>query len=209
VGIALVGLTAVAFILTGLRRSGASSEDARVGNAEASYEMAVGEVLLRGPLGAEALAELDALDQQFARSTSAMPPPAVVTASPDDAEGGAAAEYPRRQTTELTPEHSRGAFVHRASEPIAAAATIGGSNRFNGEESTSSERVGAIRGGVERLYSPRAAAEYLQVHVTTVRRWVRLGRLPASRLAGGRRFRIRESDLLGLLDPFEPDAEQR
>src|SRR5690606_7338558 len=38
----------------------------------------------------------------------------------------------------------------------------------------------------ERLYSPEDAAEYLGVHVQTVRAWVRSGRLRAARLAGKR-----------------------
>lgn len=56
----------------------------------------------------------------------------------------------------------------------------------------------------ERLYSPEDAAEYLGVHVQTVRAWVRTGRLPASRLAGQRALRIRASDLQTVLEPVEP-----
>ena len=57
-----------------------------------------------------------------------------------------------------------------------------------------------------RLYSPEDAAEYLGVHVKTVRNWIRSGRLPASRLAGQRVLRIRARDLEGILEPVDPAA---
>lgn len=56
----------------------------------------------------------------------------------------------------------------------------------------------------ERLYSPEEAAEYLGVHVQTVRAWIRSGRLRASRLAGQRALRIRASDVNLLLEPVDP-----
>jgi excisionase family DNA binding protein len=55
-----------------------------------------------------------------------------------------------------------------------------------------------------RLYSPEEAADYLGVHVKTVRNWIKAGRLPASRLAGQRVLRIKSSDLARLLEPVEP-----
>ena len=58
--------------------------------------------------------------------------------------------------------------------------------------------------GLERLYSPEDAAEYLGVHVQTVRAWIRSGRLPASRLAGQRSLRIRARDLVSVLEPVNP-----
>lgn len=57
---------------------------------------------------------------------------------------------------------------------------------------------------LERLFSPEEVAEYLGVHVQTVRAWVRSGRLPARRLAGQRVLRIRAVDVEGLLEPLEP-----
>lgn len=57
----------------------------------------------------------------------------------------------------------------------------------------------------EKLYSPEEAAEYLGVHVQTVRAWIRSGRLRASRLAGQRALRIRASDLLSVLEPVRPE----
>ena len=60
------------------------------------------------------------------------------------------------------------------------------------------------REGEEKLYSPEGAAEYLGVHVQTVRSWIRSGRLPASRLAGKRALRIRASDVQSVLEPVDP-----
>ena len=56
----------------------------------------------------------------------------------------------------------------------------------------------------EKLYSPEEAADYLGVHVQTVRAWIRSGRLRASRLAGQRALRIRASDLQSVLEPVAP-----
>ncbi len=58
--------------------------------------------------------------------------------------------------------------------------------------------------GPEKLYSPEGAADYLGVHVQTVRAWIRSGRLRASRLAGQRALRIRASDLQSVLEPVDP-----
>jgi excisionase family DNA binding protein len=56
---------------------------------------------------------------------------------------------------------------------------------------------------LERLFSPEEAADYLNVHVQTVRAWIRSGRLKARRLAGQRALRITASDLLSVLEPVE------
>jgi excisionase family DNA binding protein len=56
---------------------------------------------------------------------------------------------------------------------------------------------------LERLFSPEQAAEYLNVHVQTVRAWIRSGRLPARRLAGQRALRIKASDLERVLEPVD------
>jgi excisionase family DNA binding protein len=62
---------------------------------------------------------------------------------------------------------------------------------------------------LEKLYSPEAAAEYLNVHVQTVRSWIRSGRLRAHRLAGQRALRIKASELQSVLEPLAPeDADQ-
>jgi excisionase family DNA binding protein len=56
----------------------------------------------------------------------------------------------------------------------------------------------------EKLYTPEEAADYLGVHIQTVRAWIRAGRLRASRLAGQRALRIRASDLNSVLEPVDP-----
>jgi excisionase family DNA binding protein len=56
---------------------------------------------------------------------------------------------------------------------------------------------------LEELYSPEEAAAYLNVHVQTVRAWIRSGRLRARRLAGQRALRITASDLQSVLEPLD------
>lgn len=64
--------------------------------------------------------------------------------------------------------------------------------------------AGAAAAEPEKLYSPEEAADYLGIHVQTVRAWIRSGRLAASRLAGQRALRIKASDLLTVLEPVDP-----
>jgi excisionase family DNA binding protein len=66
---------------------------------------------------------------------------------------------------------------------------------------------GVPPGELERLYSPEQAAAYLNVHVETIRDWIRTGRLRASRLAGRRALRIKASDLAAVLEPVEPPTD--
>jgi excisionase family DNA binding protein len=67
-------------------------------------------------------------------------------------------------------------------------------------------RTGRTRApDMEQLYSPEEAAEYLGIHVQTVRAWIRSGRLKAHRLAGQRSLRIKASDLMGVLEPVDPE----
>jgi len=68
-------------------------------------------------------------------------------------------------------------------------------------------RPGAEAARLEKLYSPEEAADYLGVHVQTVRAWIRSGRLPASRLAGQRALRIRASALSSVLEPIDARDE--
>jgi len=56
---------------------------------------------------------------------------------------------------------------------------------------------------LEDLYTPEEAAAYLNVHVQTVRAWIRSGRLRARRLAGQRALRITASDLQSVLEPLD------
>src|SRR3954447_8194890 len=60
---------------------------------------------------------------------------------------------------------------------------------------------------LEKLYSPEEAAEYLNIHVQTVRSWIRSGRLRARRLAGQRALRITASDLQSVLEPISPEQD--
>jgi len=53
--------------------------------------------------------------------------------------------------------------------------------------------------------TPEEVALRLGVNVQTVRAWIRSGKLPASRLAGRRVLRIRESDIAAVLEPVNPD----
>jgi excisionase family DNA binding protein len=80
-----------------------------------------------------------------------------------------------------------------------------------GELGTSPESVEAFAreqaspGGSSEFLSPEDIARRLDVNVQTVRAWIRSGKLPASRLAGGRILRVRESDLCAILEPVDPD----
>ncbi len=81
--------------------------------------------------------------------------------------------------------------------------------RVFSELGVSSEQVEEYAQGqretpLEKLYSPEEAAAYLNVHVQTVRSWIRSGRLRARRLAGQRALRITASDLQSVLEPLEP-----
>jgi excisionase family DNA binding protein len=57
----------------------------------------------------------------------------------------------------------------------------------------------------ERLMTPEEVADYLKVHVQTVRAWIRSGRLPARRVAGLRALRVRAADVENLLEPLGDD----
>jgi excisionase family DNA binding protein len=59
----------------------------------------------------------------------------------------------------------------------------------------------------DRLMSPEEVADYLGVHVQTVRAWIRSGRLPARRVAGLRALRIRYADVVDLLRPLDEPEE--
>jgi excisionase family DNA binding protein len=53
--------------------------------------------------------------------------------------------------------------------------------------------------------TPEEAAEALNIHVQTLRAYVRTGKLPALRLAGERAIRIRRADLDKVLEPLMPE----
>lgn len=56
----------------------------------------------------------------------------------------------------------------------------------------------------DAFLTPEEVAGRLGVNVQTVRAWIRSGKLPASRLAGRRVLRIRESDIAAVLEPVNP-----
>ena len=60
---------------------------------------------------------------------------------------------------------------------------------------------------LDQLMTPEEVADYLKVHVRTVRAWIHSGRLPARRVAGLRALRIRAEDVATLLRPLE-EAEE-
>jgi len=57
----------------------------------------------------------------------------------------------------------------------------------------------------KQFFSPDEAAEFLGVHTQTIRGYIRMGKLPALRLAGERALRIQRDDLLALLEPYKPE----
>lgn len=57
----------------------------------------------------------------------------------------------------------------------------------------------------ERVYTLQQAADYLQVHVNTVRRWVKTGIVPGFKV--GKFWRIYGRDLLALNKPTKAPEE--
>jgi excisionase family DNA binding protein len=60
------------------------------------------------------------------------------------------------------------------------------------------------RGATREFMSPEEAADWLGVHIQTIRGYIRSGKLPALRLAGERAIRIRRDSLERLLEPLTP-----
>ena len=97
VGIALAGGAAVVLVLMGIAWSESSPETAHPEDppgAKTSYSAAVAEVLSRGTLGPDSLAELHAIDQQFAESVQAKSVPAGVGTPLREAERPVARKNP-------------------------------------------------------------------------------------------------------------------
>ncbi len=61
----------------------------------------------------------------------------------------------------------------------------------------------------QSFLTPEDVAQRLGVNVQTVRAWIRSGKLPASRLAGRRVLRIRESDVEAVLEPVNPEEFEK
>jgi len=60
----------------------------------------------------------------------------------------------------------------------------------------------------KELLSVQEAADFLGLSVSTIRRYIRDGRLPAYRVAGERLLRIKRSDLEKLLDPIFEEGKE-
>jgi excisionase family DNA binding protein len=58
------------------------------------------------------------------------------------------------------------------------------------------------------LLTPEQVAEYLQVHVETVRRWLRSGELRGVNLGGRARWRVRREDLQRFVDAQSNTADE-
>lgn len=59
--------------------------------------------------------------------------------------------------------------------------------------------IGGAQAPLERLMTPEEVATFLQVHVQSVRAWIRSGTLPARRIAGLRALRVDRADVVALL----------
>ena len=82
--------------------------------------------------------------------------------------------------------------------------------RVFGELGVTAEQIEAyfrepaeVAASPDRLMTPEEVAAYLQVHVETVRGWIRTGKLPARRIAGLRALRVRAADVAELLKPLD------
>jgi excisionase family DNA binding protein len=61
---------------------------------------------------------------------------------------------------------------------------------------------------IEEILTVREAARFLKVSVNSIRRYIRLGRLPAYRIADERVLRIKRLDLEKLLTPVPTEVLQ-
>jgi excisionase family DNA binding protein len=121
-------------------------------------------------------------------------------------------------STELRVEHMLAAFAgeeaglmgqlkHKfAIDSAAWRAAAARLNTTNGTqaETTRTEEAHNEPGARDYL-TPELAAEALDIHVQTLRAYVRSGKLPAFRLAGERSLRIRRADLHKVLEPLAPE----
>jgi excisionase family DNA binding protein len=57
------------------------------------------------------------------------------------------------------------------------------------------------------LFTVEQAAEYLQLSQSSIRSYIRHGKLQAFRIAGKRKVLIRRVDLLSLLEPARPELD--
>jgi excisionase family DNA binding protein len=62
------------------------------------------------------------------------------------------------------------------------------------------QRVATLEGQTPDLLSTEEAAELLGIHPNTAKQWIRTGKLPASKPAGGRNWKINRADVLALIE---------
>lgn len=60
-----------------------------------------------------------------------------------------------------------------------------------------------------QVYTVAEAAEILRIHKHTAYRWIRQGKLPARRLAGGRGVRVTQADIDAFLASATDQEKER
>jgi len=70
-------------------------------------------------------------------------------------------------------------------------------------EKRSKRRPAPPAAPARQYLTPEEGAEFLGIHIQTIRGYIRSGKLPAVRVAGERAIRIRKASLEALLEPLE------
>ena len=60
---------------------------------------------------------------------------------------------------------------------------------------------------MEKIYNAQQVAEMLQVSVITIRRYIKAGKLPASKV--GKNYQVLESDIKKLLERFKVKPQKK
>lgn len=147
--------------------------------------------------------EVAVIEDLFARLLPAEPPPGQHRMAPDAHAfyGRVAAELAKSGAKRPTELHYLLAFMRT---PEGLPARVFGELGIRPEDVERHARHSETARPIDVFLSPEAVAQRLGVNVQTVRAWIRSGRLPASRLAGRRVLRIRESDIEAVLEPVDP-----
>ena len=72
--------------------------------------------------------------------------------------------------------------------------------RIEAEISTLRQRVEMLEGQTPDLVSVEEAAALLDVHANTIKKWIRAGKLPATKPGAGRNWKIARADVLALIE---------
>lgn len=147
--------------------------------------------------------EVAVIEDLYARSLPGEPPPGQHRMAPSAHAfyGRVAEELAKSGTKRPTELHYLLAFM-RTQEGLPA--RVFGELGVRPEDVERHSRPSEAARLADVFLSPEAVAQRLGVNVQTVRAWIRSGRLPASRLAGRRVLRIRESDIEAVLEPVDP-----